>query len=328
MGANCASNGQACAQGGSQQSPRTPKGEEDDVSRLTMWEQDVEAVKEEAAKRQQRREQEAAARQARIEAVEMAAEEGRGGKEVSGATKTKTKTLDRTECHAECPAECPEAPASKNGAPVADVEMPKAEERTKEPAQEPPAPPALPSPTLASPTLPSPTLLDSAKPQAVDGNVQKEIEEVRKTVADLPQPTETCNLRTLSLVRYLLEVKIVSAKNVPAEEKQQFAVGLARCDNAVKFRTKTAATREKAVWNQASKLQIAHGDFLTFRVQDKDSEDPMAFIARTNLDFDRMLPAGFEDELDLEDTSGNKVAGSVLKVRVRVHGARVATGQE
>lgn len=24
------------------------------------------------------------------------------------------------------------------------------------------------------------------------------------------------------------------------------------------------------VWNQASKLQIAHGDFLTFRVQDKD----------------------------------------------------------
>jgi hypothetical protein len=63
----------------------------------------------------------------------------------------------------------------------------------------------------------------------------------------------------------------------------------------------------------------------------------MAFIARTNLDFDRMLPAGmgsgwcafvvskdfvdgfisisfpfdhgiegFEDELDLEDTSGNK----------------------
>lgn len=80
MGANCASNGQACAQGGSQQSPRTPKGEEDDVSRLTMWEQDVEAVKEEAAKRQQRREQEAAARQARIEAAEMAAEEGRRGK--------------------------------------------------------------------------------------------------------------------------------------------------------------------------------------------------------------------------------------------------------
>eukprot|EP00435_Cladocopium_sp_Y103_P014440 s708_g3.t1 len=184
--------------------------------------------------------------------------------------------------------------------------MPKAEERTKEPAQELPA----------SPTLPSPTLLDSAKPQAVDGNVQKEIEEVRKTVSDL------------SLVRYLLEVKIVSAKNVPAEEKQQFAVGLARCDNAVKFRTKTAATREKAVWNQASKLQIAHGDFLTFRVQDKDSDDPMAFIARTNLDFDRMLPAGFEDELPLEDTSGNKVVGSVLKVRVRVHGARVATGQE
>mmetsp|Transcript_32036 Transcript_32036/g.69135 ORF Transcript_32036/g.69135 Transcript_32036/m.69135 type:complete len:324 (-) Transcript_32036:121-1092(-) len=323
MGANCASNGQACAQGGSQQSPRTPKGEEDDVSRLTMWEQDVEAVKEEAAKRQQRREQEAAARQARIEAVEMAAEEGRGGKEVSGATKTKTKPEKASK-----EGKTKEAPASKNGAPVADVEMPKAEERTKEPAQEPPAPPALPSPTLASPTLPSPTLLDSAKPQAVDGNVQKEIEEVRKTVADLLQPTETCNLRTLSLVRYLLEVKIVSAKNVPAEEKQQFAVGLARCDNAVKFRTKTAATREKAVWNQASKLQIAHGDFLTFRVQDKDSEDPMAFIARTNLDFDRMLPAGFEDELDLEDTSGNKVAGSVLKVRVRVHGARVATGQE
>lgn len=311
MGANCASNGQACAQGGSQQSPRTPKGEEDDVSRLTMWEQDVEAVKEEAAKRQQRREQEAAARQARIEAAEMAAEEGRGGKEVSGATKTKTKPEKASK-----EGKTKEAPASKNGAPVADVEMPKAEERTKEPAQEPPAPPALPSPTLASPTLPSPTLLDSAKPQAVDGNVQKEIEEVRKTVADL------------SLVRYLLEVKIVSAKNVPAEEKQQFAVGLARCDTAVKFRTKTAATREKAVWNQASKLQIAHGDFLTFRVQDKDSEDPMAFIARTNLDFDRMLPAGFEDELDLEDTSGNKVAGSVLKVRVRVHGARVATGQE
>mmetsp|Transcript_61381 Transcript_61381/g.97310 ORF Transcript_61381/g.97310 Transcript_61381/m.97310 type:complete len:307 (+) Transcript_61381:43-963(+) len=306
MGANCASNGQACAQGGSQQSPRTPKGEEDDVSRLTMWEQDVEAVKEEAAKRQQRREQEAAARQARIEAAEMAAEEGRRGKEVSGAAKTKTKPEKAGK-----EGKTKEAPASKNGVPVAEAEMPKAEERTKEPAQEPTA-----SETLASPTLASPTLLDSAKAQAVDGVVQKEIEEVRKTVADM------------SLLRYLLEVKIVSAKNVPAEEKQQFAVGLARCDNAVKFRTKTAATREKAVWNQASKLQIAHGDFLTFRVQDKDSEDPMAFIARANLDFDRMLPAGFEDELELEDTRGNKAAGSVLKVRVRVHGARVATGQE
>ena len=84
MGANnCASQGpQACAQGGSQQSPRTPKvyslwlvmlvslwcysswilsvwwqsplhnpgqAEEDDVSRLTMWEHDVEAMKEDSS---------------------------------------------------------------------------------------------------------------------------------------------------------------------------------------------------------------------------------------------------------------------------------------
>lgn len=84
MGANnCASQGpQACAQSGSQQSPRTPKvcclwivmfvmlqlldalacdgscdwswphnpgqAEEDDVSRLTMWEHDVEAMKEDS----------------------------------------------------------------------------------------------------------------------------------------------------------------------------------------------------------------------------------------------------------------------------------------
>ncbi|CAK9016267.1 unnamed protein product [Durusdinium trenchii] len=130
-----------------------------------------------------------------------------------------------------------------------------------------------------------------------------------------------------SLVRYLLEVKIVSARNIPASDRQQFVVGLARCENPVKFRTKTSSTRDKAVWNQASKLQIGHGDFLTFRVQDKDSEDPMSFIAQAKLQFDLMIPSGFEDELPLEDVSGNKVAGAGLKVRVRVQGARNA-GQE
>ncbi|CAK9068823.1 unnamed protein product, partial [Durusdinium trenchii] len=52
--------------------------EDDDVSRLTMWEHDLEAVKEEAEKRQQRREQEAASRQARIQAAEKAAEAANG----------------------------------------------------------------------------------------------------------------------------------------------------------------------------------------------------------------------------------------------------------
>lgn len=136
MGANCATHvPQACAQSANQKSPRTPKAntfgvfffctvktpkvaacssglckaEDDDVSRLTMWEHDVEAVKEdvgapfilgqkkglyiclflmivrrqwagrvlhsceqavqEAEKRQQRREQEAASRQAGISAA-------------------------------------------------------------------------------------------------------------------------------------------------------------------------------------------------------------------------------------------------------------------
>lgn len=309
MGANnCASQGpQACAQGGSQQSPRTPKAEEDDVSRLTMWEHDVEAMKEEAAKRQERREQEAAARQERIEAAEAAAEDGRRGREAGGSAKpekaAKSEKAEKTGKPSQ-DAKPKEAPASKNGTPVKSgtVEMTKAEEQTKEPAQ------------LAS----APDAIDKSQPltEAAVSNVQKEIDEVQKGAADQ------------SLVRYLLEVKIVSAKNVPANDKQQFVVGLARCDNAVKFRTKTATTKEKAVWNQASKLQIAQNDFLTFRVQDKDSEDPMSYIARARLEFDRMLPAGFEDELPLEDASGNKVAGAVIKVRIRVQGARVTTGQD
>ena len=68
------------------------------------------------------------------------------------------------------------------------------------------------------------------------------------------------------------------------------------------------------VWNQASKLQIGRGDFLTFRVQDADTGscsswvasyasaaastgcsqdlDDTAFFARATLDFDRMVPSG------------------------------------
>ena len=70
------------------------------------------------------------------------------------------------------------------------------------------------------------------------------------------------------------------------------------------------------VWNQASKLQIGRGDFLTFRVQDADAgscsevgwhyrisgrqhnecsqdlDDTASFFAKATLDFDRMVPSG------------------------------------
>ncbi|CAE7259979.1 unnamed protein product [Symbiodinium natans] len=114
---------------------------------------------------------------------------------------------------------------------------------------------------------------------------------------------------------------------IPETGDRPFATGLANCNNPVKFRTKSSSSRDKAVWNQASKLQISRGDFLTFRVQDADLDDPASVFARATLDFDRMVPSGFEDEIPLEDSSGNKVPGGGIKVRVRVQGSFPA-GQE
>lgn len=305
MGANCVSHGKPCAQPGeAYRSPRTPK-DEDDVSRLTMWQHDVEALKEEALKRQQRRDQEAAARQARIEAAEKVADEAQRPRQVNGGGTLPLQTAQTNKASHEKPQENPHS--SKQEGDRRDAEMakaPKQSEVTK-----------VHSAASGSPVLPLGAVTSRAQSPAVEVNEVKDVDEVLSKAQDPSQ------------VRYLLEVKIVSAVKLPETGDRPFVVGLARCNNPVKFRTKSSSSREKAVWNQASKLQIGRGDFLTFRVQDADLDDT-AFFARATLDFDRMVPSGFEDEIPLEDSSGNQVPGGGIKVRVRVQGAFSATGQE
>ncbi|CAE7574248.1 unnamed protein product [Symbiodinium necroappetens] len=305
MGANCVSHGKPCGQPGeAYRSPRTPK-DEDDVSRLTMWRHDVEALKEEALKRQQRRDQEAAARQARIEAAEKVADEAQRPRQVNGGGTLPLQTAQTNKASHEKPQENPHSSKQEGDRRDAEIaKAPKQSEVTK-----------VHSAASGSPVLPLGAVTSRAQSPAVEVNEVKDVDEVLSKAQDPSQ------------VRYLLEVKIVSAVKLPETGDRPFVVGLARCNNPVKFRTKSSSSREKAVWNQASKLQIGRGDFLTFRVQDADLDDT-AFFARATLDFDRMVPSGFEDEIPLEDSSGNQVPGGGIKVRVRVQGAFSATGQE
>mmetsp|Transcript_57579 Transcript_57579/g.134925 ORF Transcript_57579/g.134925 Transcript_57579/m.134925 type:complete len:303 (-) Transcript_57579:83-991(-) len=301
MGANCVSHGKPCGQPGeAYRSPRTPK-DEDDVSRLTMWQHDVEALKEEALKRQQRREQEAAARQARIEAAEKVADEAQRPRQVNGGGTLPMQTAQTNKASREQPQE---NPSSKQEGDRRNAETMKAKESEATKAH---------SAASGSPVLPLGAVTSRAQSPAVE---VKDVDEVLSKAQDPSQ------------VRYLLEVKIVSAVKLPETGDRPFVVGLARCNNPVKLRTKSSSSRDKAVWNQASKLQIGRGDFLTFRVQDADLDDTASFFAKATLDFDRMVPSGFEDEIPLEDSSGNQVPGGGIKVRVRVQGAFSATGQE
>lgn len=256
-------------------------------------------------KRQQRRDQEAAARQARIEAAEKVADEAQRPRQVNGGGTLPLQTAQTNKASHEKPQENPHS--SKQEGDRRDAEMakaPKQSEVTK-----------VHSAASGSPVLPLGAVTSRAQSPAVEVNDVKDVDEVLSKAQDPSQ------------VRYLLEVKIVSAVKLPETGDRPFVVGLARCNNPVKFRTKSSSSREKAVWNQASKLQIGRGDFLTFRVQDADLDDT-AFFARATLDFDRMVPSGFEDEIPLEDSSGNQVPGGGIKVRVRVQGAFSATGQE
>eukprot|EP00931_Biecheleriopsis_adriatica_P023238 TRINITY_DN14719_c0_g1_i2.p1 TRINITY_DN14719_c0_g1~~TRINITY_DN14719_c0_g1_i2.p1 ORF type:complete len:428 (+),score=156.66 TRINITY_DN14719_c0_g1_i2:102-1385(+) len=393
---------------------------EEEVTQETMWQHDVEAMKEEAAKRKARREEEAAARKARIEEAERLAEadsqkrqEEVVGPSTAKKTTAKKKAAPKKAPEAPAPAPAAVAPAAEKKEEVDEVaalkaeaakkkeeeakkkgeeakkkeeaakaEAAKAEAAKAEPAPEktptvkkkpapkapagkadapaekneaaPAAEPAAAEPAAAEPAAdkkaaaesptPAPASEEptqkksSVKKKAAPKAAEKEAEEAAPEKAPEAPPKTPEQLekekklqqeidqaiaitKDPNLVRYNLEIKIVSARDVSSGDADPFVTCVTTGRGATKFRTKPSANKTTPVWNQASKMQLGEGESLLFAVLDKDEGANEDFLGRATLTFDKIVPSGFEGEILLEESVLGKETEAFLKVRIRVASA-------
>mmetsp|Transcript_12511 Transcript_12511/g.22084 ORF Transcript_12511/g.22084 Transcript_12511/m.22084 type:complete len:288 (+) Transcript_12511:47-910(+) len=153
-----------------------------------------------------------------------------------------------------------------------------------------------------------------------EAEVKKSIDEATKAASDT------------SAVRYDVEVKVVSARNL---RDADWAPGggtsdpYCLCESLGKakarFKTKTVNDAENPVWNQAAKMQLGQGDTLKFTINDEDTGKEDDLLGWSQLKFDQIVPSGFEGELKLRDASDTaKARDAYLKVRVKILGASTA----
>mmetsp|Transcript_95483 Transcript_95483/g.169540 ORF Transcript_95483/g.169540 Transcript_95483/m.169540 type:complete len:295 (+) Transcript_95483:52-936(+) len=265
---------------------------------VPMWQHDTNLLKEEAEKRKARREEEAAARKARIQAATDAAEEASKAREAANPSAGEAKKKAQAP-KAEAPkVEAPKAEAPKAEAPKAESEETRKGSSVKKKA----APKASASPTT---TVQAASPPKTPEQKAKEAALQKQIDEA----ADLTKDPD--------LVRYNLEIKIVSARNVVEGDANPFCICTSNGEKASKFKTKVSPQQRTPVWNQASKVHFGEGDSLLFAIMDKDDGPP---LAEAELPFNQIVPSGFEGEIELKQASEEAKDG-FIKVRVRVQSA-------
>eukprot|EP00930_Biecheleria_cincta_P073141 TRINITY_DN6045_c0_g1_i2.p1 TRINITY_DN6045_c0_g1~~TRINITY_DN6045_c0_g1_i2.p1 ORF type:complete len:331 (-),score=97.79 TRINITY_DN6045_c0_g1_i2:72-1064(-) len=304
-----------------------------------LWQQDASALKDEADKRRARREQEAAARQARIEAAQQAADEAMGAATTTpepAATKAGVAAPKAAEAKKEEPAQdAPKGEAKKEEVKVsvkskAKKEEPKADDRkevvnatneqvdSKTATEKDALPPTAKQEEVKSSakSKAEPASAPKAEPAAPtnekEAALQKQVDEA---VAITKDP---------DLVKYNLDVKISGARDLTPIDADPYAMCATKGKTALRFKTKTSSQRTAPVWNQAGKVQVMQGDALSFCVFGQENPGPNDWIAKAELEFDQVVPSGFEGELALEEKDSAVFDKAFIKVRVRVNSAVAA----
>lgn len=316
-----------------------------------LWQQDATALKEEADKRRAKREQEAEARKARIEAAQQAADEAMG--ETAGlntaAAEAKPAASPRQEAR--------KAEAKKEEVKVSAKSKAKKEEAKKEEAKgdDTKAADAKKAPETQAETKTDTTKEEPAKDEPQPAAKKEDLKSSAKSKAkkedakdegnDKSEPKTAAPAPVMGekeaalqkqvdeaiaitkdpdLVKYNLDIKICGARELAPTDADPYAMCSTKGKIALRFRTKTSSQRASPVWNQAGKVQVMHGDSLSFCIYDKENPGPTDHLAKAELVFDQVIPSGFEGEIALEDKDGAVSEKTFIKVRVRVSSAVAA----
>lgn len=157
----------------------------------------------------------------------------------------------------------------------------------------------------------TPTSAAPAEPTENEKHAKAIVDEAHKTTKDM------------SSLRYELEVKIASARNLRNADwvpggSDPYCLCEVQGSSKSKFKTKTVENKSDPVWNQGAKLTIARGDSLRFTVFDKDLGKADDLLGWVEIPHEQLLKS-FEGELKLKDSSDTPIThNAFISVRVKV----------